>query len=483
MVLALALAGCGGGGGSSPGNPLPPVEVSLTALKAGETVRSGTYTVSGDPVEVAAFYVAWARLEEARMKIESGESLDVGGLSLKCSGSEECGLEIDVDAETVTVTGTIEISEFMPERPPASGTGGRSGGSGGLGGGGNDSVRSMIPEVNITTGSLTVNEDVATEITVRLDRPAPGPGLTLTFSVSGNAAREDFEMISVEGVTVNDQFTKITVTIPEGDNSITVPVRINDDNLPEGRERLVLTLDSGNNGYRRGNRYAFTLTINESDGGSMTGPIEVGTGDVEKNGALTLERVKGALAGFDPSSGGVNGPLTLEEGASHWGVWLSDNNQLTVWHGPPTTTAGTQYVGDVVSSGTATYGGSVRGLGHYEASDNTEKYGEFTAGISLRANFTDDMITGTVSNFSGAGADPAWGTVTLNTLSGANSTGGTVSGGETTGGSWGYQLYRRDETGDPDGATGYVDLNFAAISEENGGGTESAVGAFHAIKR
>ena len=478
LAATLALAGCGGGGGSPPVKPVPPIEISFAALKDGETVRSGTYTVSGDPVEIAAFYVAWARLEEARMKIESGESLNVGGLSLKCSGSEECGLEIDVDAETVTVTGTIEFSEFKAERSPPSGAGGGSGGSGGSGGGGSGSgsVQSMNPEVNIRTRSLAVNEGGSTELTVMLNRAATEE-LTLTFSVSGTAARDDFQTISEGGVTVNAEFTEIMVTIPEGEDSITVLVSINDDVTAEGSERLVLTLNPGD-GYRRGNRYTLTLTINESDGGGMGSPIAVGTGGIEKNGDLDLGRVKGALSGFSPSLSSVNAVRSLPNDASHWGVWLSGQNELIVWHRAPTAEFGDGLrVSDTQSTGTATYGGSVRGLGHYESS-GTEKFGEFTAVIRLTASFDADpnmnTLTGTVSGFRGEGADPAWQSVTLNN-------GGTVSGGAT--GGWGYGLYRKADTGEADGATGYVDLNFAAISEANGGGTESAVGAFHAIKR
>ena len=128
--------------------------------------------------------------------------------------------------------------------------------------------QSTNPEVNITTSSLSVDEDgttTATDITVTLDRAAPEGGLTLTFTVTGNASVADFAAISVNGVTVSDDFMKITVTIPEGETSLTVPVTVNDDGDQEGPERLVLTLDPGDD-YRRGSRNVFTLTINGSDG-------------------------------------------------------------------------------------------------------------------------------------------------------------------------------------------------------------------------
>ena len=331
------------------------------------------------------------------------------------------------------------------------------------------------PTVMFSTASMTVAEDGTPTISVSIS-PAPDSEITLNYSVSGSAVSgTDFTALSG------------TVVVPANATSVDIPVAIDDDSATESAETLVLTLTPGT-GYTLGSTGVFTLTITDNDGPPPN--IEVGTGGLVTNGDLDIGRVKGALAGFTPGSDSINAPIpSLPSDASHWGVWLSEQNDLIVWYGAPAGTydqegqLSSAFVTDIQfdTAKTANYRGSVRGLGHHE-SRGTESFGEFTAAINLTASFaavdsgSSSTLAGTVSDWSGSGADSAWGTVNLNND-------GTVSGGAATGGEWGHYLYRQATTGDPDGATGYVDLNFADISEANGGGTESAIGAFHAIKQ
>ncbi|MCY4169560.1 MAG: hypothetical protein OXD36_10050 [Rhodobacter sp.] len=330
-VLALALAGCGGGSGSPPVNPLPPVEISFTKLKAGETVRSGTYTVSGDPVEIAAFYAAWGRLDEAGMKIESGKSLDVGGLSLKCSGSEECGLEIDVNSRTVVVTGTIEVKEIPESKPER-------------------------------------------ESTSSSDEPTDSGGSTQP--------------------------------VIESQSSEAGPSNMDDDQGSDALTRKVLAAFGNGEDF-------------------MGGPIHIRE--------LT----------YMP-----------KEATEHFGAefHLDENpRELRIWSAPPNDDYHRVSVNDSVFTGEATYNGNVIGYAYHGLS-GSETGGGFNADITLNANFVDESVSGTVSNFSGPGAGSDWGTVALED--------GGVIGGAVEGG-WSHEFYRKESEGNPDGATGTVDLKFS----------------------
>ena len=204
---------------------------------------------------------------------------------------------------------------------------------------------------------------------------------------------------------------------------------------------------------------------NGGDGGGDLVQSDTGGGtdvDLARNGstnlAMRINSAHGALA--VGSSGPTDSPY-------HFGVWLDQDDNLITWSNPPEIdegySLGTASVSDTSFSGTANYDGEVFGLGYYGT-----KGGRFNADIELTANFEDDSheVTGTVSNFQGPGANPAWTTVTLGN-------GGAVTGGGTTDGEWGHSFYRKEASGNPDGVTGHVDLTFS-----DGG----AAGAFHATE-
>ncbi len=448
MVLALTLAGCGGGGGGSPVTvPVEPTSLSLETLRDGTSVPAGTYTLAGTEADTGAIYAALVALNASEIPSEaSGGFSDVGGLKVRCDDTDGCGLEIDRERRTVTITGTVEVAAsdgtFPSERKPVPGTGGGSsgGGGGGSGGGGGGSGGGGTPVVSFSVA--TTDSEAGDEALV---------------AVTINPASA--EMFDIQ-YTLGEE--TVTVSIDEERTSFNFPVDIS------GRavgETLNLVLVDGDD-YDLGTaRNELALRIRNVSIGT---PPPVGIGGV---GGYQSDNVMQALGGTPlvgsaPSIGDTNQRVST----SSWGVWIQGTD-LYVWHGPP----GNIYEHGVfnlpsegsATEGSATYEGSVAGIGYHGPSES-RKSGRFDADIELTAVFSDGLITGNVSNFRGTGAGSSWGTVTLGDS-------GSVSDGGTTGGSWEHSYYRKENaTGNPDGVTGYVDLTFSE---------EEAVGAFHAPRK
>ncbi|MCY4350785.1 MAG: hypothetical protein OXC25_13155 [Thiotrichales bacterium] len=323
------------------------------------------------------------------------------------------------------------------------------------------------PVVSFTNDSGSVAEGGTAPIGVILSR-APEEDIEVTFTV-----------VAAGTATATDDYTiSLTVTIPAGrDTAVPVPVTIVDDDAEEQSETLILMLaaDPVGNDYTVGTRPTFTLTITDDDGTTVTPPVQptipagtsVGTGTNEQQGDLSRAKVETALGkGVNFSNNAPSdGALT---GETRWGVWLDDDDDLYIWANGPDETVSYDYPGVSADglSGTATYNGDVVGIGYH----GTTGFGEFTAVIGLTATFgTGDGagVKGTVSNFEGEGAG-SWGTVTLEN-------GGNVNvAGSVTGGGWSNEFYRTpDNTGQPEGAYGYVDLRFS---------DGRAAGAYHAVK-
>ena len=277
-----------------------------------------------------------------------------------------------------------------------------------------------------------------------------GPEALVTVTINPASA----EMFDIQYMLGGET---VTVSIDEDRTSFSFPVDIS------GRaagETLNLALVDGDD-YDLGTaRNELALRIRNVSIGT---PPPVGIGGV---GGYQSDNVMQALGGTPlvgsaPSIGDTNQRVST----SSWGVWIQGTD-LYVWHGPP----GNIYehgVFNLPSEGSATYEGSVAGIGYHGPSES-RKSGRFDADIELTAVFSDGLITGNVSNFRGTGAGSSWGTVTLGDS-------GSVSDGGTTGGSWEHSYYRKENaTGNPDGVTGYVDLTFSE---------EEAVGAFHAPRK
>ena len=316
-----------------------------------------------------------------------------------------------------------------------------------------------IPQVISTSASMSRGEDAGTYgITVTLDRDAPRGGLELAYTVSGDAeAGTDYTIAELTG-------TSGTVTVLAGQRTATITVTITDDSTAdEGDETVIVT-------FTPDDRYgvtaeAHTLTITDNDSGSK--PV-VGTPNTQTDGSPTAQAIRTA----------VNGASVLNsvpaDQTGRWGFWLDSDNNLSLWAEPPNDTYGSVTVGDSALTGTATYTGEVAGLAYY-GQQGTLTGGAFEADIILTADFRDTedtagTLTGTVSGFEGDGANDAWpSSVTLGDE-------GTVSGTGVSG-SWSSELYREGSSGNPDGVTGFVDIDFSVNSQPDG----RARGAFHAV--
>ncbi|MFC7527042.1 Calx-beta domain-containing protein, partial [Parapedobacter sp. GCM10030251] len=110
--------------------------------------------------------------------------------------------------------------------------------------------------------------------------------ITVTYTVSGTAA-------------AGSDYTALTgtVTIPAGQNSVSVPVAVSDDQVIEGTETVILTLTGGSS-------TSFTFTASGTDG-SATVNITDDESTVPANLVLSIT---GTTDGAEP---GTDGAFTI----------------------------------------------------------------------------------------------------------------------------------------------------------------------------
>ncbi|MFC7525539.1 Calx-beta domain-containing protein, partial [Parapedobacter sp. GCM10030251] len=155
-----------------------------------------------------------------------------------------------------------------------------------------------------TDGSATVNitDDENTEanrilsITGTTDGAEPGTDGAFTIGLpSGITATEDITVTyTVSGTAAaGSDYTGLTgtVTIPAGQNSVSVPVAVSDDQVIEGTETVILTLTGGSS-------TSFTFTASGTDG-SATVNINDDENTVEGKTLRVVTTVHGAEPGTD----------------------------------------------------------------------------------------------------------------------------------------------------------------------------------------
>ncbi len=231
-----------------------------TALPSWLTFTTGTRTFSGTP-----------------------QSGDVGTLSVKVTAN-------DGNSGSISDTFNIVVSAAAP----------------------------IIPTVDFSSSSSSVLEDAGTHnVTVNLSSAAPSGGLTLTYTVGGNATAG-----SGNDFTIQNQGT---LNVIAGATTATIPVVIIDDSNPitEPVETVILTLTDGT-GYTLGSTtIVHTLTITDNDAPLPGTP------------ALTLSQ--NTLTFTEGTTGSYTIELATEPTATVTVAIESDNEDITISPSSPLT--------------------------------------------------------------------------------------------------------------------------------------------------
>ncbi len=231
-----------------------------SALPSWLTFTTGTRTFSGTP-----------------------QSGDVGTLSVKVTAS-------DGNSGSISDTFNIVVSAAAP----------------------------IIPTVDFASPSSSVLEDAGTHnVTINLSSAAPSGGLTLTYTVGGNATAG-----SGNDFTIQNQGT---LNVIAGATTATIPVVIIDDSNPitEPVETVILTLTDGT-GYTPGSTTTVhTLTITDNDAPLPGTP------------ALTLSQ--NTLTFTEGTTGSYTIELATEPTATVTVAIESDNEDITISPSSPLT--------------------------------------------------------------------------------------------------------------------------------------------------
>ena len=231
-----------------------------SALPSWLTFTTGTRTFSGTP-----------------------QSTDVGTLSVKVTA-------IDGNSGSISEPFNIVVSAAAP----------------------------IIPTVDFSSSSSSVLEDAGTHnVTINLSSAAPSGGLTLTYTVGGNATAG-----SGNDFTIQNQGT---LNVIAGATTATIPVVIIDDSNPitEPVETVILTLTDGT-GYTPGSTtIVHTLTITDNDAPLPGTP------------ALTLSQ--NILTFTEGTTGSYTIELATEPIATVTVAIESDNEDITISPSSPLT--------------------------------------------------------------------------------------------------------------------------------------------------
>ncbi len=121
----------------------------------------------------------------------------------------------------------------------------------------NDDDGPAEPAASFAAASSSATESAGTRnVRVNLSSAAPSGGLTLSYSVGGNATAGSGNDFTIQNSG--------TLSVAAGATSATIPVAINDDSTQESTETVILTL-TGGTGYTLGSTRVHTLTINDND--------------------------------------------------------------------------------------------------------------------------------------------------------------------------------------------------------------------------
>ena len=219
-------------------------QVSVTAGPAVDEGTAASFTLSASPPATGTISVRYTVTQNGQFvasgQLGSGKTRTLSGAGATISIPTQ---NDSVDEADGSVTVTLTPASGYTIGSPGSAT---------------VTVRDDdVPAAQFTAAASTAAESAGTRNIVVSLAPAPAQALTVSYALSGTAARGSDYTIS--GVTSN------TGTVAVGTSgTATIPVAITDDSAPESAETVVLTLTAGA-GYDIGASQSHTLTITDND--------------------------------------------------------------------------------------------------------------------------------------------------------------------------------------------------------------------------
>lgn len=197
----------------------------------------------------------------------------------------------------------------------------------------------------VLTGPTSVDEGASATFTVTADRVAPTGGITIPYTITGNAtAGTDFTPAATTG----------TITIAAGSKTGTVILNATADNTTEATaENVIVTLGTPSTGNVTTG--TVTTTINDTSQGLAAGTIALTTSAtaVDEGGTVTYTVTLGTAA----PTGGLNVPYTFSgtatTGTDYTGSAAATGN-ITVAAGATTGTLTVTTVADNLTEGAET---------------------------------------------------------------------------------------------------------------------------------
>ncbi len=158
-----------------------------------------------------------------------------------------------------------------------------------------------LPTVSISSnGSPSESGSVAGTFTISRNGATTAGALTVNFTVSGTATGSDYTV-------TGGNFTNGTVTIPDGESSVSITVTPVEDAITEPSETVQLVIATSNN-YLLGSNNTASLTITDNDFNSINGTRNA---DIIP-GTDANDRINGA--GGDDTIDAGNGNDTVQGG-------------------------------------------------------------------------------------------------------------------------------------------------------------------------
>jgi hypothetical protein len=379
-------------------------DVTTVSLAATPTIAEG-----GSIVYTAT--LTSAAQTPVTVQLSNGQQIVIG------AGSTSASLTVAAPGEDVYVdAGNVSVNI----------TGASGGGFESLVHDATPAVTSVTDTLDTTTVSLTgsgsVNEGASGTYTLSLTSPAQGTGVTVTLRYSGTAA----DGTDFTGVT--------TVTIPANSSTASFSIATLDDNLAEGAESFIVTIDGASGGNFE------SLVISGSNASVTTGIVDndvSAIASVSAANAVETVSIVHTVTLSNPSTTATTYSLSLNDGTATGGTDYTATLTNASFSNGVTISGGTITVPAGVTSFTVT----VPTLGD-SIDEADETYTLSVGGVTALGTVLDDDAAPTISTVSAATQTEGTSLVHTVTLSNASSSATTfaysLGGGSATGGGVDY---------------------------------------------